>query len=165
MDDSRSIVRVERRNARLVAQHDAAIGAVVLEIDDLGVLDVDPDPAGTRISLPSMNMSRWAWTWLTLYSFGAGLRPASTVRSSGSDGAGHRSVGGPAGAAAAPLGVGAAPGPTLDRATTTAHTTATAPNRIGGVRMTVASELSLRRASNYAVSQAIGADMARPRHG
>ena len=100
------------------------------------------------------------------YSFGAGSRPAATVRSSGSDGAGQRSVRSPSGDAAALLGVdaarlavGAAPEPTPDRATTTAATTTTALNRISGVRMTVPSELSLRPGSHYAFRQGRRAPM------
>ena len=63
-----------------------------------------PIPAGTVISSPSMNTSRWEWTWLAMYSFGAGSRPASTVSSSGFGGAGQGIVGPAAADVGAPPG-------------------------------------------------------------
>src|SRR4051794_23193591 len=39
--------------------------------------------------VPSTNTSRWAWTWFVRNSFGWGFRPAATVLSIGSDGAGQ----------------------------------------------------------------------------
>ena len=79
------------------------------------------------------------------------------MRSSGSDGAGQRSVGPPAGDAAVPLDVGGATDPTLpphDAAKSTAHATAIVRDRVGGLRMTVPSELVLRPGAHYAVRKA-----------
>ena len=58
MQDSRLVVGMERRDARLVAELDAAIGDGSVELANLGVLDVDPDPGRDQDLSPSTKTSR-----------------------------------------------------------------------------------------------------------